>query len=172
MIAQRVQDAQLLLNVTSSIGTLLCYLHSPNGRRLRWRSNLSERCLSPASPGLASAHNITVVSVRIQLWVCASLTTSTPAWHFCLHKRHHRLSIRLSMTSNGRLLTGNFRSIQGPNTLDGTNLLVLSVFVSQFRSISGILKLEGIRHLPATGLMMSPQCLHCQHILPSLPDPT
>jgi hypothetical protein len=98
--------------------------------------------------------------------------SSTPAWHFCPHKRHHRLSIRLSMTGNGCLVTGNSRSIQGPNTLDGTNLLVLSVFVSQFWSISGILKLEGIRHLPAMGLMMSPQCLHCQHILPSLPDPT
>lgn len=97
MIAQRAQDAQLLLNVTSSIGTPFCYLHSSNERRLRWRPNPSERCLSPASPGLASAHKITVVGVRIQLRVCASLTTSTPAWHFCLHKRHHRLSIRLSM---------------------------------------------------------------------------
>lgn len=79
MIAQRAQDAQLLLNVTSSIGTPLCYLHSSNERKLRWRSKPSERCLSPASPGLASAHKITVVGVRIQLRVCASFTTPSPA---------------------------------------------------------------------------------------------
>lgn len=33
MIAQRAQDA----HVTSSIGTPLCYLHSSNERKLRWR---------------------------------------------------------------------------------------------------------------------------------------